>query len=70
VVERQSFSPIIDDHLGEFLIQCIPVKFQHMNNRTASWAATLGQHSDDVLQTELGMPAEKIAELREQGIIA
>jgi len=70
VVERQSFSPIIDDHLGEFLIQCIPVKFQHMNNRTASWAATLGQHSDDVLQTELGMPAEKIAELREKGIIA
>jgi crotonobetainyl-CoA:carnitine CoA-transferase CaiB-like acyl-CoA transferase len=56
--------------LGEFLIQCIPAKFQHMNNRTASWAATLGQHSDDVLQTELGMPAEKIAELRKQGIIA
>ena len=39
VVERQSFSPVSNDQLGEFLIQCIPVKFQHMNNRTASWAA-------------------------------
>jgi hypothetical protein len=41
-----------------------------MNNRTASWAATLGQHSDDVLQSELGLPVEKIAELRKQEIIA
>jgi CoA:oxalate CoA-transferase len=70
VVERQSFSKIIDEHLGEFLIQCLPVKFQHMSNRTASWAATLGQHSDDVLQSELKLSTEKIAELRASKVIA
>lgn len=70
VVERQSFSKVIDDRLGEFLIQCLPVKFQHMSNATASWAATLGQHSDEVLQYELNLSAEKISELRANNVIA
>lgn len=70
VIERQSFSKVVDDRLGEFLIQCLPVKFQHMSNATASWAATLGQHSDEVLQSELGFSADKIAELHANKVIA
>lgn len=70
VVERQSFSRISDERLGEFLIQCLPVKFQHMNNASAPWVATLGQHSEEVLRSELALSAEIIAELRVSKVIA
>ena len=56
--------------MGEFLIQALPVNFQHMNHATANWAATLGQHSDDVLSSLLGLSAEVLAELRSKKVIA
>ena len=70
VLERQSFCQISQAHLGEFLIQALPVNFQHMNHATANWAATLGQHSDDVLSSLLGLSAEALAELRRNKVIA
>ena len=56
--------------MGEFLIQALPVNFQHMNHATANWAATLGQHSDDVLSSLLDLSAEALAELRRDKVIA
>ncbi len=65
-----SFSRISQAQLGEFLIQALPVNFQHMNHATANWAATLGQHSDDVLSSILGLSADQLAELRRKKVIA
>ena len=70
VLERQSFCQISQAHLGEFLIQALPINFQHMNHATANWAATLGQHSDDVLSSLLDLSAEALAELRRNKVIA
>ena len=70
ILERRSFSRISQAQLGEFLIQALPVNFQHMNHATANWAATLGQHSDDVLSSMLGLSVDQLAELRRKKVIA
>lgn len=70
VVERQSFSKVANDQLGEFLVQNIPVKFRHMDNAAASWVAGLGEHSEDVLRTELGLDTEEISQLLIQKVIS
>ena len=70
VVERQSFSKVDNERLGEFLVQNIPVKFQHMENAAASWAASLGEHSDEILSSVLGLGQSEIDQLREQKVIA
>ena len=60
ILERRSFSRISQAQLGEILIQALPVNFQHMNHATANWAATLGQHSDDVLSSMLGLSSTSL----------
>lgn len=70
VVERQSFSTVENDRLGRFLIQNMPIKFQHMDNSASPWVASLGEHSDEVLKTSLGLDTTTIAELRDQKVIA
>lgn len=70
VVERQSFTTVSDEKLGEFLIQNMPVKFRNSENSAASWVANLGQHTDEVLTAELGLPQSEIDELRIQKVVA
>lgn len=69
-IERESFSKITLEQFGEFLIQTLPVRFQAMNNKPASWAATLGQHNEEILSSVLGLSDSSIEELREQKIIS
>ena len=70
VLERGSFSKISQEQLGQFLIQALPINFRHMNHATASWAATLGQHSDEILSSLLGLSDDKLTELRRKKVIA
>lgn len=70
VVERNSFTTLSDDTLGEFLVQNMPFKFASAETKTASWAAKLGQHTDEVLQNSLGFDATDITTLRDSGVVA
>jgi len=70
VVERQSFSKVDNAKLGEFLVQNIPVKFRHMNNAAASSVANLGEHSEEVLRSELGLAQEEINQLFKEKVVA
>jgi crotonobetainyl-CoA:carnitine CoA-transferase CaiB-like acyl-CoA transferase len=70
VVERNSFTSLSNDQLGEFLIQNMPVKFSQSDNAASTWAARLGEHTDEVLRESLKLDATQIDELRDGGIVA
>lgn len=70
VLERNSFTSVSDDQLGEFLIQNMPAKFSHSDNTPSSWVAKLGEHTDEVLTEDLKLSAAEIDELRDGGVIA
>lgn len=69
VVERNSFTSVSHEGLGEFLIQNMPVKFSNTDNEAASWVARLGEHTDEVLVEKLNLQQAQIDELRNKGII-
>ncbi len=68
--ERGSFSGVEHDRLGKFLIQNMPVKFANLDNRAADWVAELGEHTDEVLASRLGLDQSAISELRAQGVVS
>ena len=70
VVARDSFSPIHHDRIGNFLIQNMPVKFQTIQNAAAPWVAELGEHTDHVLGSVLGLDEKELQDLHARQIIA
>jgi len=70
VVERNSFTSMANDQLGEFLIQNMPIKFAHSDNAASSWVAKLGEHTDEILREGLKLKAAEIDELRLGGVVA
>lgn len=54
---------------GDVKVMPQPVRFSDMAMDADYAAPTLGQHTDDVLATELGLAAPEIEELRSRGII-
>ena len=69
VVARQSFSPVSDDVLGDFLIQNMPFKFARFGADAANWAPKLGEQTDQVLSQHLRLDRAQVASLREQGVV-
>jgi crotonobetainyl-CoA:carnitine CoA-transferase CaiB-like acyl-CoA transferase len=47
----------------------VPVKLSETPGRVRDPAPLLGQHTDEVLQTYLGMHQDEIAALRQAGVI-
>lgn len=70
VVERNSFTHLSNDQLGEFLIQNMPIKFSNSENSASSWVAKLGEHTDEVLSERLNLTQSEIGELRTSGAVA
>ncbi len=70
VVERESFSTVHNDELGDFLVQNLPAKFRHIDSRVTPWAAQLGEHTDAVLAERLHLDQAEIARLREAGVVS
>jgi len=69
-LKRESFSKISLEQFGEFLIQTLPVRFEAMSNKPASWAAKLGQHNEEILCGELGFTAGEVSELQNAKVIS
>lgn len=70
VLERQSFGSVSNEKLGDFLIQNMPIKLRNSDVKSASWVAALGEHTDEVLRSELDFDQAAISELRQQGVVA
>ena len=70
VVERSCFTKVENETLGEFLIQNMPVIFSNADSRAASWAAGLGEHSAQVLESELSFSEGEIDRLFRDKVVA
>ena len=70
VVERNSFTSVSNDQLGEFLVQNMPIKFSQSDNAASSWVAKLGEHTDEVLRESLKLEPAEIEGLRAGGVVA
>ncbi|MFK7863282.1 MAG: CaiB/BaiF CoA transferase family protein [Pseudohongiellaceae bacterium] len=70
VVERQSFTSVAHDTLGEFLIQNMPMKLKNSDTTASSWVANLGEHTREILGSELNLESAAIEKLYRDGVIA
>ena len=70
VVERNSFADIHDDVLGDFLIQNMPFKLSGTDNAAASWAAKLGEHTNEILSERLNFKPAEIESLRANSVVS
>ena len=68
ILERKSFREF-DAETGRFLIQNAPFKFKNVDISTANHSPALGEHTQEVLAKQLGLPQEKLDELKASGII-
>lgn len=70
VLNRGSFAAISDNQLGDFLIQNMPIRFRNSGTIASSWAAKLGEHTDEILSQSLHLGQPEIDSLREQGVVS
>jgi|TARA_B110000879_G_scaffold105418_1_gene142074 CoA:oxalate CoA-transferase len=70
VVERNSFSSVHDEVLGDFLIQNMPFKLAGRDSTAASWAAKLGEHTDEILSERLHLKPADIEKLRANSVVS
>lgn len=70
VVERQCFTAVKNDKLGQFLIQNMPIKLKNSSVNAAPWVASLGEHTSAILSSELKLEQSEIDQLYSDGIVA
>jgi CoA:oxalate CoA-transferase len=66
---RNSFQEL-EDANGHFLIQNAPFQFLNTDISTATTAASLGQHTDQILSEKLRLTGDAIEALRQNNIVA
>ena len=70
VAEREMIVEYDHPDLGRVRLPGNPIKFAGVEGTPSTPAPRLGEHTDEVLRALLGMPQEKIAALRRDGVIA
>jgi crotonobetainyl-CoA:carnitine CoA-transferase CaiB-like acyl-CoA transferase len=68
--ERDYFVDIVHPETGHHRWIGYPWKLSHTPGRITRHAPLFGEHNDEVLSDLLGLTAEEIATLREQGVVA
>ena len=69
VAEREMIVEYDHPEAGRVRLPGNPIKFEGMGRTISNPAPRLGEHTDAVLRDLLALPAARIAELREQGVI-
>lgn len=66
---RNMFPYMEQPGVGPFRVTAMPIKFSQTETRISRPAPALGQHNEEVYSEMLGFDAQKLAELKEKGII-
>lgn len=66
---REALVRVMDNELGEAVVQNVFPKFSETPGSVDRLGSTLGEHNDEIYVGELGYSVERIAELREGKII-
>jgi crotonobetainyl-CoA:carnitine CoA-transferase CaiB-like acyl-CoA transferase len=69
VAEREMIVEYDHPEVGRVRLPGNPIKFEGMGRTISNPAPRLGEHTDEVLRDLLSLPASRVAELREQGVI-
>jgi len=69
VAEREMIVEYEHPDVGRVRLPGNPIKFEGMGRTISNPAPRLGEHTDAVLRDLLALPAERIAQLREQGVV-
>jgi crotonobetainyl-CoA:carnitine CoA-transferase CaiB-like acyl-CoA transferase len=70
VAERGMIVEYDHPDVGRVRLPGNPIKFSGAGGTISNPAPRLGEHTDAVLTGLLGLPPERIAELRRQGVVA
>ena len=66
---REMFPTMQQPGVGDFRVTAVPIKFSETPTTIYRPAPALGEHNEEVYQEYLGFGQEKLAQLKEQGII-
>lgn len=69
-LENPLFSRVHQPEIGEYLVPGTPLNFSKIPRNTPAPAPRLGEHTDEILSDELGLPDQEIGKLRDEKIIA
>jgi crotonobetainyl-CoA:carnitine CoA-transferase CaiB-like acyl-CoA transferase len=70
VAEREMIVEYDHPEVGKVRLPGNPIKISQSSQAISRPAPRLGEHTDEVLRDLLKLPAERIAELRRQGVVA
>lgn len=69
LLAREMIQTVTDPEAGPMRMAGVPIKLSHTPGAIAGPAPRLGQHTEEVLQDLLGLSAEDVARLREEGVV-
>lgn len=69
-LDNPLFAEVNQPGIGQYLMPGSPIRFTESPNLEAMPAPELGQHTDQILADELGLPADQIGKLHDGGIVA
>jgi 2-methylfumaryl-CoA isomerase len=68
--DNPMMSQINQPGIGEYLASGSPIRFAQAGNHSAQPAPVLGQHTEEILKTELGLSDGEVGRLRDEKIVA
>jgi 2-methylfumaryl-CoA isomerase len=68
--DNPMFGMVRQPGIGEYLAPASPLRFGGADNLAPMRAPVLGEHTDQILAEDLGLPAEEIGKLHDAGVIA
>jgi crotonobetainyl-CoA:carnitine CoA-transferase CaiB-like acyl-CoA transferase len=69
IAAREMISFVAHDTIGSLEVLGVPVKLSDTPGAVRTAPPRLGQHTDAVLQQDLGLDADAVAQLRERGVV-
>jgi len=67
--ENPLFQRVEQPGIGEYLMPSSPLQFSEFTRQGACAAPRVGQHTDEILSSELGMSAAEIGALHDSGVV-
>ena len=68
--DNPMFERLEQPGIGEYLVPGLPLNFGALPRRPAARAPLLGEHTEEILLEELGLPAAEVGRLHDDGIVA
>ena len=69
VLHRQMVADVPHPTLGSLRLTGVPIKYEATPGQVRLPPPLLGQHTEEILDSVLGYPPERVAELREAGVV-